>query len=124
MNHDNVFGLIAEPTGLIPLFLNFTMVVVCVYVIILVINFFRDKFINPEPTSHREDISGLLLILFKLFQYGAYGIFVISFFSLLFGIEHQNFKPARECFVYAILIFFLGLAFRAAWKALNPKSKD
>jgi len=95
------------------------MLLIIVYVIILIINFLRDKFINPEPISRHDDISGLLILLNKLFQISGIGFLVIALLQFVFSIDHRNFGDAQNSAVFAVLLIFLGVAFKAALKSLK-----
>ena len=120
MNPNQTFNLSSVfPVQHSALFLRIVTLLIIVYVVILIINFLRDKFINPEPSSRRDDISGLLILLYKLFQISGIGFLVIALLQFVFGIDHRNFGDAQNSAVFAVLLIFLGLAFKAAMKNLK-----
>jgi len=120
MNPNQTFNLSSVfPVQHSALFLRIITLLIIVYVVILVINFFRDKFINSEPDNRHADISGLLILLNKLFQISGIGFLVIALLQFLFGIDHHNFGDAQNSVVFAVLLIFLGIAFKSALKSLK-----
>jgi len=120
MNPSQTFNLSSVfPVQYSTVFLKIIALLIIVYIVILIINFLRDKFINPEPSSRQEDLAGLLILLAKIFQISGIGFLVIALLQFVFGLDHHNFREAQNSVVFAVLIFFLSIAFKAASKSLK-----
>jgi len=53
--------------GYSSIFMKLIFILIAVFVLVMIINFLRDKFINKESNKKMDDISDLLIILNKLF---------------------------------------------------------
>jgi len=63
--------------GYSSIFMKLIFILIAVFVLVMIINFLRDKFINKESNKKMDDISDLLIILNKLFYISGFG-FVIA----------------------------------------------
>ena len=64
MEQKQSFNLSADFLGgFSSVFMNLVFVVIAVYVIVLILDFLRDKFINNKTSTENNDIVNLLIIL-------------------------------------------------------------
>ncbi|MGM0621932.1 MAG: hypothetical protein ACQETJ_12850, partial [Bacteroidota bacterium] len=59
--------------GFTSIFIKLVFAIIIVYLLVMVINFLRDKYINKEVNKQKDDISDLLIILNKLFYISGFG---------------------------------------------------
>ena len=60
--------------GYTEVFIRIVMAIVLLYGFILIVNFFRDKFVKKESLSQEPHIVDLLSILNKLFYFSGLGL--------------------------------------------------
>ena len=68
MDQKQSFNLTADLlNGFSSHFMNLVLIIIVVYMIIMILNFLRDKFVSKNKDPKKDDILDLLTILNKLF---------------------------------------------------------
>ncbi len=96
----------------------------------MVLNFLRDKFINKETGTKKDDINDLLIILNKTFYVSGFGFIIANIFQAILNRgTHQNgnaiinFRAEWDYLTFGIILIFVGIGFKLANKAIsNNKS--
>ncbi|KOH44731.1 hypothetical protein [Sunxiuqinia dokdonensis] len=130
MDQQQSFNLNADFLGgYSAVFMKLVFVLIAVYLLVMVVNFLRDKFIHAEPSLKKEDMADLLLILNKLFYVAGFGFVIANIFQFLLSQIESNhrrmgamsFQGDWDYLTFGIIILFVGLGFKAAYKALQKK---
>jgi|GEM_PF-988838 len=111
-------------------FVNIVFAVILVYVIIMIINFFRDKYIHQESIAKQEDILGLLTVLNKLFFISGFGFILANVFQFTLNqISNHNpnipafmAKGQWDYFTFGIILIFMGIGFQAGKKVMKKEA--
>jgi hypothetical protein len=128
MDQKQSFNLSADFLGgFSSIFMKLVFVIISVYIIILTLNFLRDKFISKEQTTKRDDIIDLLTILNKLFFISGFGFVIGNIFQvLLSGISNRNsslpsmnFRGEWDYLTFGIILIFIGIGFKIGKKAIK-----
>ncbi|MGQ7868384.1 hypothetical protein [Sunxiuqinia sp. sy24] len=128
MNQQQSFKLSPEAlAGFSSVFMKLVFMIIAVYLLVMVINFLRDKFINQEVSSKKEDISDLLTILHKLFFFAGYGFIIANIMQYFFsklphrsgGMVNMNLRGEWDYLAFGVIIIFIGLGFKAANRILK-----
>ncbi len=101
-------------------FMKLVFVIIAVYLLIMVLNFLRDKFINKEATNKKDNISDLLIIMSKLFYISGFGFVIANIFQFLLSqinsrhsnIPSMNFRGEWEYLTFGIIIIFIGIGLK------------
>ena len=107
--------------GFSSVFMKLVFVIILVYIIIMVLNFLRDKFILKEINTKKDDIIDLLTILNKLFFVTGFGFIVGNIVQKLLTLmsEHggnmptMNFRGEWDYLTFGIILIFIGIGFKA-----------
>ena len=107
--------------GFSSIFMKLVFVIILVYIIIMVLNFLRDKFILKEINTKKDDIIDLLTILNKLFFVAGFGFIVGNIVQKLLTLmsEHggnmptMNFRGEWDYLTFGIILIFIGIGFKA-----------
>ncbi|WP_159517758.1 hypothetical protein [Sunxiuqinia indica] len=118
--------------GFTSIFMKLVFIIIAVYLLILILNFLRDKFINQEATKKKDDISDLLIILNKLFYVSGFGFVIANIIQFLFSqipVRHSNmasmnFRGEWEYLTFGIIIIFIGVGFKVGNKMLKKNSAE
>lgn len=119
--------------GYTSVFMKLVFVVIAVYVIILILNLLRDKFINNATDTRKDSISDLLIILNKIFFVSGFGFIIGNIVQVLFAFwsrRHGNgfgglkIRGDWDYLVFGIVLIFLGIAFKVANRALKNRAVD
>ena len=117
--------------GYSSLFSKLVFVIIAVYLIIVLFNFLRDKFIIKEPSTKRDNITDLLSILHKLFYLSGFGFIVANLVMvLLSAMSGRNSFPSLnlpgkwDYLVFGIILIFTGIGCKLAKKVLVNEQKE
>jgi hypothetical protein len=112
------------------IFIKLVIAFLCIYALILVLNFLRDKFILKEASTKKDSIKELLLILHKVFTFSGLGFIIASVaHAIIAGISRNAFNGSMgsgnslNYLVFGILIIFIGLGLKAAHEILDKQSE-
>ncbi|GGF73743.1 hypothetical protein [Wenyingzhuangia marina] len=114
------------------LFVKLVFIIIITFLIIMVINFLRDKFINQEKATTKNSIIDLIFILNKLFYISGFGFVIANIFQMIFSkisdsnSRIPNFKITGEWeyLTFGIIIIFIGISFKVIYKTLSKKEKE
>ncbi|KJF45209.1 hypothetical protein [Draconibacterium sediminis] len=133
MDQKQSFNLNADFLGgFTSVFMKLVFVIIVVYLLLMILNFLRDKFINKEATKKKEDISDLLIILNKLFYVSGFGFVIANIFQFLLSqidsrhgnMPSMNFRGEWEYLTFGIIIIFVGIGFKVANKILQKNNLE
>lgn len=106
-------------------FMKFVYAIILVYVIVLILNFLRDKFINKQTDTKRDDITVLMTILNKLFFIAGFGFIIGNIFQFLLSrIDNQNNMPMMniksdwDYLTFGIIMIFIGIGLKVGKKMI------
>ena len=113
-------------------FIKLITIIISVYVIIIILNFLRDKFINKETNNRKDEITGLLALLNKLFVISGIGFIIANIIQWFLNTltrnnpDHlaMNFKGVWDHLTFGVILIFIGIALKSGWKILNKNKKD
>ncbi|MDO3695075.1 hypothetical protein QVZ41_09490 [Wenyingzhuangia sp. chi5] len=114
------------------LFVKLVFIIITTYLIILILNFLRDKFINQEKATAKNNINDLIFILNKLFYISGFGFVIANILQMIFSeisdsnSRIPNFKITGEWeyLTFGIILIFVGISFKVIHKALSKKEKE
>lgn len=132
MNQIQPFNFSADFQSSFPsIFLKLIFAIIAVYCLVLIMNFLRDKFINKATDTRKDDISGLLIILNKIFRYSGFGFIIGNLVQVLIlnlFISHKfpatNSKGEWGYLIFGIILIFIGIGFEFGKQALDKYSKN
>ncbi|WP_321288778.1 hypothetical protein [uncultured Sunxiuqinia sp.] len=133
MDQKQSFNLSADFLGgFTSIFMKLVLIIIVVYLLILILNFLRDKFINQEATKKQDDISDLLIILNKLFYVSGFGFVIANIIQFLFSqipdrhsnMASMNFRGEWEYLTFGIIIIFIGVGFKVGNKMLKKNKAE
>ncbi|WP_303919144.1 hypothetical protein [Draconibacterium sediminis] len=133
MDQKQSFNLNADFLGgFTSVFMKLVFVIIVVYLLLMILNFLRDKFINKEATKKKEDISDLLIILNKLFYVSGFGFVIANIFQFLLSqidsrhgnMPSMNFRGEWEYLTFGIIIIFVGIGFKVGNKILQKNKTE
>jgi hypothetical protein len=113
------------------LFMYFVLVIMLIYALIILVNFFRDKYINKESSFKNADYIDLFTILNKLLFISGFG-FVIGnvlqvFFEEISNRKYSsmmNFGGDWNYLTFGVIIIFIGISFKSAKKIILKDRED
>ena len=106
--------------GFSSVFMTFVYVIIIVYLIILIVNFLRDKFIGNQSETKKDDITVLLTILNKLFFVSGFGFIIGNLLQVFFSSASSrnnmgiSIKGDWDYLTFGIILIFMGLGLKAA----------
>lgn len=133
MDQQQSFNLNAEFfSGFTANFLKLVFTIIAVFVIILILNFLRDKFINKVSESKNDAITDLLTILNKVFFVSGFGFILGNIVQVLFAqmtsrnnmMGAMSFKGEWDYLTFGVIVIFIGLGFKMANKALRKVNNE
>lgn len=133
MDQKQSFNLNADFLGgFTSIFIKLVFAIIIVYLLVMVINFLRDKYINKEVNKQKDDISDLLIILNKLFYISGFGFVIANIFQFLLskiGSHHSsfssmNFRGEWDYLTFGIIIIFIGIGFKVGNKIIKKNQKE
>ena len=113
--------------GFTSIFMKLVFVIIAVYIIILILNFLRDKFINKTTNTKSDDIFDLLTILNKLFFISGFGFVIANICMVLFSqltnrnSPTLNFRGEWEYLTFGIILIFIGIGFKIGNEKLKKE---
>jgi hypothetical protein len=128
MDQKQSFNLNADFLGgFTSIFMKLVFVIIAVYIIVLVLNFLRDKFINKVTDTKSDNISDLLIILNKLFFFSGFGFIIGNIVQNLFSkmsnhnssFGSMNFRGEWDYLTFGIILIFIGIGFKVGNKVLK-----
>ena len=114
--------------GYTEVFVRIVMTIILFYGFILILNFFRDKFIKKETLSQKPHIVDLLSILNKLFYLSGFGFVIANFLRVILNKQRGNeimpsFTGTWDYLTFGIILIFMGVGFRLAKKVILKEKK-
>ncbi|MEI6950791.1 hypothetical protein V9K67_26650 [Paraflavisolibacter sp. H34] len=106
------------------LFVKFVALIILIYALVIVVNFFRDKYINKTETAHREDILGLLSLLNKLLFFSGFGFVVANIFQVVLNEitrdsgPQMSFHGKWDYLTFGIILIFMGSGLKYGKKVI------
>jgi len=127
MDQNQSFNLNADFLGgFTSTFMKLVFIIITVYLIVLILNFLRDKFISKVTDSKKDNISDLLIILNKLFFISGFGFIIGNIIQVLFsqltnygGLGTMKFRGDWDYLTFGIILIFVGISFKVGNKALK-----
>ncbi|PZX17225.1 hypothetical protein LX69_01540 [Breznakibacter xylanolyticus] len=116
--------------GFASLFMKLIFVIIIAYLVMMVINFLRDKFINKEPMFQKNDIGELLQILYKVFIFSGLGFMVGNIVQFFFTQRPQYAGNIGASMIVnnnwddlkiGIILIFIAIGFNAARIILDKR---
>ncbi len=102
-------------------FLKIFFAIILIYGFIMVVNFFRDKFIKKENLTKNPQITDLLGILNKLCFFTGIGFVIGNLLYIFF--KKASYTSIRgeswEYLTFGVILIFVGIGFKAARKTIN-----
>ena len=115
--------------GFTTLFIKLVFLIIFVYLIVLLMNFLRDKFINQVTNTKKDDITDLLTILNKLFFISGFGFIIANLIQFpLNQFTHHNsnammsFRGEWDYLAFGIILVFVSIVFKHATKATRKNN--
>ena len=114
--------------GYTEVFVKIVMTTILFYGFILILNFFRDKFIKKETLSQKPHIVDLLSILNKLFYLSGFGFAIANVLRVILNKQRGNeimpsFTGTWDYLTFGIILIFMGVGFRLAKKVILKEKK-
>jgi hypothetical protein len=113
-------------SGFTAAFIKLVFLLILVYLLILLLNFVRDKFINKEMVTKKEDMSDLLAILHKIFIVSGFGFIIANILQFLLNSTSQqnsnaimNLRSEWEYLTFGTILIFVGIGFKGAGKVVK-----
>lgn len=127
MEHKQSFNVTADfLSGFTALFIKLIFLIILVYLIVLLMNFLRDKFVNKVTDTKKDDIADLLTILNKVFFLSGFGFIVANIIQFVLNqISNQRSNPLMsfggewDYLTFGIILIFVGISFKNANKAIR-----
>lgn len=128
MDQKQSFNLNADFLGgYSTVFMKLVFVIIAVYLLVMILNFLRDKFILSEPSPKKDEISDLLVILNKLFYVSGFGFVIANILQFLLSqiesrhnrVGAMSFRGDWDYLTFGIIIIFIGIGFKVALKVLK-----
>ncbi|MBS2098411.1 hypothetical protein [Carboxylicivirga linearis] len=128
MNTNQSFNLSADIFGSLPaIFMKLVFVIITVYVIMMILNFLRDKFIHKESTKKEDHIDNLLILLSKIFLISGFGFIIANTVKLFLqqATTRGNIQKGEwNDLTFGIIIIFISIALNAGRKVLVRKRTE
>lgn len=110
------------------IFIKLVFVIILIYIVIMILNFLRDKFINKEVVPQKDDIVNLLTILNKLFFISGFGFIIANILNAILSqitkthnMPSFNFKGDWYYLTFGVILIFIGIGFKASTKILKKE---
>lgn len=129
MDQNHSFNVNADfLSGYTSTFMKLVFIIIAVHLIVLILNFLRDKFINKVTDSKKDNISDILIILNKLFFISGFGFIIGNIIQVLFSqmTDHGQlgtfqFRGDWDYLTFGIILIFVGISFKVGNKALKKE---
>ncbi len=118
--------------GFASIFMKLVFAIIVIYLLIMILNFLRDKFINKEINTRKADITDLLTILNKLFFISGFGFVIGNIFNVILNqitnshrsMHSMTLKGDWDYLTFGIILIFIGIGFKAAKKVLKQEKGE
>lgn len=117
--------------GFSSVFIKFVIVIIGVYLIIMILNFLRDKFINQQTYSERDDITELLTLLNKLFFISGFGFIIGNVIQAFLNqnVSGRNFPMMNiggkwDYLIFGIILIFTAIGLNVGKKMIIKERTD
>ncbi|SMO59127.1 hypothetical protein SAMN06265379_103176 [Saccharicrinis carchari] len=118
--------------GYTGIFIKIVFAVILFYGFILLLNFFRDKFLNKENISKDPKIVDLLSILNKLFYLSGFGFVIANILQIILSQITRNsgnkalmnLKGDWDYLTFGIILIFAGIGFKIAKEVILKENQD
>ena len=118
--------------GYTGIFIKIVIAIILIYGFIMIVNFFRDKFIKKENISKDPQITDLLSILNKLCFLAGFGFVIGNILQILLNQitdpnrKHvvMNIKGDWDYLVFGVILIFIGIGFKVAKKVIKKDNQD
>ncbi|TKG94035.1 hypothetical protein EYV94_14870 [Puteibacter caeruleilacunae] len=123
------FNLNADFLGGFPaIFIKIMMAIILVFLIIILFNFLRDKFINKQSTVVKHCITDLLAILHKLCVFAGLGFIASNLLQAMFNEMSRNhsslsFSGKWDNLAFGLIIIFIGIGFSKGREVIKREEK-
>lgn len=115
--------------GFTSIFMKLVFIIIAVYFVILILNFLRDKFINNESNTKRDDIFDLLTILNKMFYFSGFGFVIGNICMYLLSLISNKtsnipsfvVRGEWEYLTFGIILIFIGIGFKVGRASLKKE---
>lgn len=110
-------------------FVKVFVAIILMYGFIILVNFFRDKFVNTDSKTKNPEIIDLLTILNKLFFISGFGFVLSNIIQMLFKQISRNNRVKLlggdwDYLTFGIILIFMGIAFKAAKKVILKERQN
>ncbi len=115
--------------GYTGVFIKIVIAIILLYGFILLLNFFRDKFLKKENISKDPQIIDLLSILNKLCFLAGFGFVIGNIIQVLLN-EATNSRTQIQIrgdwdyLTFGVILIFIGIGFKAAKKVILKEKRD
>jgi len=117
--------------GFSSVFIKFVIIIIGVYLIIMILNFLRDKFINQQTYSERDDITELLTLLNKLFFISGFGFIIGNVIQAFLNqnVSDRNFPMMNiggkwDYLIFGIILIFTAIGLNVGKKMIIKERTD
>ena len=115
--------------GYTQVFIKIVIAIILVYGFIILVNFFRDKFINTDSKSKNPEIIDLLTILNKLFFVSGFGFILGNLVEVLLqqatgGRHNTVVRGDWDYLTFGVILIFIGIGFKVAKKVILKEKQD
>jgi len=115
--------------GYTGVFIKIVIAIILVYGFIILVNFFRDKFINTDSKSKNPEIIDLLTILNKLFFVSGFGFILANLIKILLLQASVGRYVAVaggdwDYLTFGVILIFIGIGFDLAKKGVKKDKQD
>ncbi|WP_340114083.1 hypothetical protein [Maribellus mangrovi] len=115
--------------GYTGIFIKIVMAIILIYAFIMLVNFFRDKFLKTENFSRDPQITDLLSILNKLCVLAGFGFVLGNVLQALLN-QATNSRSALQIrgmwdyLTFGVILIFIGFGFKVAKKVHNKENRE
>jgi len=131
MNPKQSFNLSTDFLGdFSSIFMKLVLLIVVVYIIIMILNFLRDKFLNKQTDTKKDDILELLAILNKLFFVSGFGFIIGNIVQMffthiyIFSSGQPNYINNWDYLTFGIILIFIGMGFKYGRNILKKENQN
>lgn len=108
------------------LFVKLILILIVAYLLVMLFNLIRDKFISPTTEAKKDDITGLFIILYKLFIFGGWGFIVGNLVEVFLSLITKGAFHAPQLnigswdyLLFGIILIFVGKGLNAGIQQLK-----
>lgn len=118
----NLNSILSNPTGI---FLKILLYIIIVYLFILTVNFFRDKFINKEIRDHNPKFIDFLTVLYKISMFAGFGVLIGTFIEHFFNSINHSYESILSWgnLSVGIILVCIGMGLKNAKKEITSEKQ-